>query len=66
MKRGVKPEGTVEAVEAEARWVLEDAWGPNGKLKRANAVEIKNKMREAWEEGGEAVRDLKAFLDKEL
>ena len=66
LKRGVKPIGTIEAVETEAKWVLAEAWGPNGKLKRANAEGIRDKMREAWDEGGEAAINLKAFLDNVL
>ncbi|KIJ46305.1 glycosyltransferase family 1 protein [Sphaerobolus stellatus SS14] len=66
LKRGVKPEGTLEAIEKEARWILADARGPNGKIKRQNAEAIKVKMGKAWKEGGEAITQLRELLSREL
>jgi len=64
--RGVQPIGTLEAVEAEAREVLQAAKGSDGEKKRRNARIIKDKMRLAWEEGGDALRQLEKFLSQEF
>ncbi|KIJ46021.1 glycosyltransferase family 1 protein, partial [Sphaerobolus stellatus SS14] len=62
LKRGVQPTGTVEALQRETREILEKARGIDGKLKRQNAEALKNKMRAAWSENGEAVTELKRLL----
>ncbi|KIJ28135.1 glycosyltransferase family 1 protein [Sphaerobolus stellatus SS14] len=66
LKRGVKPTGTVDALQREAREIIDKSRGSDGKLKRKNAEDIKKKMKLAWEEHGEAVTELRRFLNKEF
>ena len=60
--RGVHPTGTAEAVKAEARSILQKAQGADGERKRRNAESLRDKWREAWEEGGDALKNLREFL----
>ncbi|KIJ28143.1 glycosyltransferase family 1 protein [Sphaerobolus stellatus SS14] len=46
MKRGVKPTGTVDAIQREIWEILQRARGEDGKIKRTNAEVISNKMKE--------------------
>ncbi|KIJ46277.1 glycosyltransferase family 1 protein [Sphaerobolus stellatus SS14] len=64
LKRGVQPTGTVEAIQRETREILEKARGKDGELKRMNAATIKNKMKAALEEDGEAITELNRLLAK--
>ncbi|KIJ28937.1 glycosyltransferase family 1 protein [Sphaerobolus stellatus SS14] len=66
LKRGVQPTGTIQAVEREAREVLEKARSVDGEIKRKNAHAIKDRMKEAWEENGEALTELRRLLEKEF
>ena len=63
LHRGVNPTGTVEAVAAEARNILQKALGIDGGRKRRNAESLRDKWRETWEEGGDALRNLREFLN---
>ncbi|KIJ36596.1 glycosyltransferase family 1 protein, partial [Sphaerobolus stellatus SS14] len=63
LKRGVQPTGTIQALEREAREILEKARGPDGKIKRCNAQVIKEKMKAAWEENGEALTEIRRLLE---
>lgn len=60
--RGVQPTGTVEAVAAEARQVLQRAKGEEGQRKRKNAELIRDNLKAAWEEGGEGLESMRQFL----
>ncbi|KAF8518320.1 UDP-Glycosyltransferase/glycogen phosphorylase [Gautieria morchelliformis] len=60
--RGVHPTGTNEAVAAEARSILQKARGPEGERKRRNAESMRYKWKKEWEEGGEALSNLRRFL----
>ena len=60
--RGACPTGTVEAVAAEARSILQKARGSDGERKRRNAESLRDKWRGEWEEGGDALKDLRQFL----
>ncbi|KAF8515046.1 UDP-Glycosyltransferase/glycogen phosphorylase [Hysterangium stoloniferum] len=60
--RGVTPVGSIQAVEAEARAVLNRAYGHEGQIKRRNANALKMKLQGAWECKGDAVGDLKRML----
>ncbi|KAF8479891.1 UDP-Glycosyltransferase/glycogen phosphorylase [Gautieria morchelliformis] len=60
--RGVQPTGTMEAVMAEARNILQQARGPEGARKRCNAESMRYKWRKEWEESGEALTNLRRFL----
>jgi hypothetical protein len=60
--RGVQPTGTVKAVEAEARSILQKTRGPEGDRKRRNAESLRDKWKEEWGEGGEALKNLRRFL----
>ncbi|KIJ31033.1 glycosyltransferase family 1 protein [Sphaerobolus stellatus SS14] len=57
LKRGVQPTGTVDAIQLEIREILRNSREADGKLKRKNAEVIKDKMKAAWKEGGEAMLD---------
>jgi hypothetical protein len=60
--RGVKPTGTVEAVASEARTILQKARGAEGMRKRRNAESLRDKWKKEWEEGGDALKNLRVFL----
>ena len=60
--RGVTPTGTDEAVAAEARTIIRNARGPEGEKKRQNAELIRDKWRKEWEEGGDALTELRRLL----
>jgi hypothetical protein len=60
--RGARPTGTLEAVAAEARDVLQRARGPEGDRKRKNAERIRGLWQAEWEEGGNAMKVLRQFL----
>ena len=62
LHRGVRPTGTIEAITAEARNVLERARGPEGERKRRNAQAMRHKWKKEWEEGGDALINLRKFL----
>ncbi|KAF8583172.1 glycosyltransferase family 1 protein [Ramaria rubella] len=63
LHRGVTPKGTIEAVAAEARDIIRRALGPEGARKRKNAEKLRDDMRKEWEEGGNALKNLREFLD---
>ncbi|KAF8583155.1 glycosyltransferase family 1 protein [Ramaria rubella] len=63
LHRGVTPKGTIEAVAAEARDVLRRAQGPEGARKRRNAKKLRDDLRKEWDEGGNALTNLRQFLD---
>lgn len=60
--RGVQPTGTLDAVASEARHVLQSARGEEGEKKRRNAEVIRNNLKQAWEEDGEGLTDLRRLL----
>ena len=62
MYRGTQAKGTPEAVIAEARNVLLMTQGEEGARKRKNAEAISDKLRMAWEEGGEGLDNLRQLL----
>lgn len=59
--------GTLDAVKHEFREVLEKARGEDGKIKRRNALKIREQMGAGWTEGGSergyAVRDMRRFIE---
>ncbi|GJJ14086.1 hypothetical protein Clacol_008343 [Clathrus columnatus] len=57
--RGYQPKGTKEAIEEEFRRVLGDAFGQDGEIKRKVALDMSKKLRETWQEGGEAMIELR-------
>lgn len=61
-RNGRQPLGTVEAVKAEVREVLQKAFGEDGVEKRKNLLKISSAVRYEWEEGGAAKRDMSVFL----
>lgn len=61
-RNGKTPTGTIEAVKAEMRDVLDRAFGDDGVRKRANLHGIRKKLQAAWAEDGVARRELEAFL----
>lgn len=60
--RGVQPTGTIEAIAAEARSTLQKARGADGERKRRNAESVRDKWKDEWEEGGDALNNLRQFL----
>ncbi|KAI0745748.1 UDP-Glycosyltransferase/glycogen phosphorylase [Earliella scabrosa] len=62
-RTGRTPIGTVDAVKAELREVLDRAFGEDGARKRENLVALHKTLQTAWAEDGDARRDVEAFLD---
>ena len=62
-RTGVRPEGTAEAIRTEAITVLRKAFGPDGAKLRGNLRRLKEKVKGAWEEGGESQQAALAFVD---
>lgn len=62
-RTGKTPTGTPEAVRAEAREVLEKAFGEDGARKRANVHKLKESISAAWSKGGSAEVDMGRLLD---
>lgn len=64
LHRGARPTGTTEAIIEEARTVLKNAFGEDGKRKRNNVEKLKNKMRLLWKEGGDSLKDARRFISE--
>lgn len=62
--RGVTPTGTTEAIIEEARTVLKNAFGEDGKTKRINVEKLREKMRLLSKEGGDSLEDARRFISK--
>ena len=62
-RTGYAPNGTVDAVKAEARDVFKKAFGEDGAKKRARLEAVRRGVTGEWEEGGASLRDVSAFLD---
>ncbi|KAL5530853.1 hypothetical protein ACEPAF_7111 [Sanghuangporus sanghuang] len=58
-----QPEGTKDAFRCEFKHVLEKAAGEDGKVKRANAQRLREKVIETWEPDGEAWGEIKRIID---
>ena len=63
-RNGRTPIGTIDAVKAEVRDVLERAFGEDGAQKRANLLELRKTLQAAWAEGGVAQREVEELLDE--
>ncbi|KAL5488450.1 hypothetical protein ACEPAI_6568 [Sanghuangporus weigelae] len=57
------PEGTLDAFKREFKEVLSKATGEDGKLKRANAQKLRDKVARSWEADGEAWSEIKRIDD---
>lgn len=64
LRSGRRATGTKEAVGKEFRQVLTECRGEKGDALRRNALELKGKLKEAWEEGGSSKLELNAFFEK--
>ena len=64
LRNGLAAQGTREAVGKEFREVIDICHGEKGKKLRRNAQELKGKFQKAWDDDGEARRELKAFLER--
>jgi len=64
LRNGLAPKGTREAVGEEFRQVIDACRGEQGEELRRNAEELKRKFEKAWEDGGEARREVNAFLER--
>ncbi|KAI0827302.1 UDP-Glycosyltransferase/glycogen phosphorylase [Trametes gibbosa] len=62
-RNGRTPKGTIGAIKEEAREVLTKAYGADGLEKRKRLVALTHAVTHEWEEGGAALRDMKAFLE---
>lgn len=60
---GRSPLGTVEAVRAESAAVLDQAFGEDGKVKRANVEKLQKAVLSAWDENGPATRALQDLVN---
>ncbi|OCH88676.1 UDP-Glycosyltransferase/glycogen phosphorylase [Obba rivulosa] len=60
---GKTPVGTIEAARAEAREVLDRAFGEDGAKKRENAQKMKEAIKRCWDASGTSTTDLVSFLD---
>ena len=65
LRNGKTPTGTVEAVAAEARDILLQAFGEDGAKKRQRLLEVREQVMQegSWADGGVAEKDVNAFLD---
>lgn len=62
LRTGKAPLGTLDAMKAEAREVLDKAFGEDGARKRANVKKLQKKIDSAWDKGGSADVDMGRFL----
>lgn len=62
-RTGKAPVNTLDALKAEAREVLDKAFGVDGVRKRANMKKLHAEVLVAWEKGGSAEVDLSRFLE---
>lgn len=58
LRTGKAPAGTLDALKAEARDILDKAFGEDGARKRANVKKLQAKIDSAWEKGGSAEVDM--------
>ena len=59
---GKSPTGTLEAVQEEARHILDKAWGEDGKIKRENMKKLQEKVMYAWDADGPAEKEMERFV----
>ncbi|KIM47087.1 glycosyltransferase family 1 protein [Hebeloma cylindrosporum] len=64
LRNGLAAKGTREAVGRELREVIDACRGEAGSELTKNAQKLKWKFQKAWEDGGEAKRELNAFLKR--
>ena len=62
-RTGYTPKGTVEAVKAEVRDVLQKAFGEDGAKKRAKLTQLQKALNGEWDENGSSRKDALAFLN---
>lgn len=62
MYRGITPKGTLEALEEEVRTILQKAFGEDGRQKRENIQQLKEKIKAELREGGDSSVDLNKFV----
>ncbi|KAI0075143.1 UDP-Glycosyltransferase/glycogen phosphorylase [Panus rudis PR-1116 ss-1] len=61
-RTGKAPRGTVEAVREEARSVLDNAFGEDGRVKRVNMEKLRDSALSAWKEGGPAKKEMERLV----
>ncbi|KAI0071139.1 UDP-Glycosyltransferase/glycogen phosphorylase [Panus rudis PR-1116 ss-1] len=61
-RTGKAPRGTIEAVREEAGAILDNAFGSDGKTKRANIERLRDEVLSAWGENGSAKRDMEKLV----
>ena len=64
LRNGRVPKGMREAVGEEFRQIIDVCCGEQGEELRRNAKEVQQKFEKAWEDGGEAQRELNALLKR--
>nr|VWP02307.1 Trihydroxynaphthalene reductase (EC (T3HN reductase) [Ganoderma boninense] len=62
-RTGYTPKGTIEAIKAEVRDVLQKAFGEDGAKKRAKLEVLRKAVNGEWEEGGTSRKEAALFLD---
>ena len=62
-RTGYTPKGTIEAIKAEVREVLQKAFGEDGKKRRERLGVLQKAVNGEWEEGGTSRTEATAFLD---
>lgn len=63
-RTGRAPKGTIEAVRAEIREVVDACRGPKGDVMRKNAQALKKQFADAWDAEGASRQDIRALLSK--
>lgn len=62
-RTGITPSGTLDAVRTETNRVLDQAFGDDGKKKRANVEKLRDSLSQVWTEQGSAQVALERLLD---
>ena len=65
-RTGYTPKGTIEALKAEIRDVLQKAFGEDGAKRRARLEEVRKVVSGEWENGGLSRKEATEFLDRLL
>ncbi|PIL36221.1 hypothetical protein GSI_01882 [Ganoderma sinense ZZ0214-1] len=63
-RNGKKPTGSIEAVQAEVRDVLDRAFNEDGAKKRASVQALQKTLQAAWSDDGTARKEVETLLDE--
>lgn len=59
---GKSPSGNLATVRSEATLVLGRAFGPDGRLKRKKAEEIREQLGQCWDIGGHCYNEIRRLI----